>query len=436
MLKQYKVAALGVAIALASVAGQSVVSQEIGNETKYDHTETVSLVLEEIQIETEEVFVERSVMEKQLVSAGKMEEAEVESAEEEQVAEEIVENVEETEQSSEEIFVEEIPEAEIEPEILLGGEEEVSILNGYAIPTVEEYLNIRSIPSTDGEVVGKLYVGSKAEILEEDGEWYKIQSGTVEGYIYKPYTVTGKDAENHAFENGFAVCEVLTGGLRVRENPGTESDVLDMVGEGEKFSVFEFLDGWVGVDYDGETAYLSSDYVNVDYSLKTAISIEEERAAIQAKKEEEERIAREKQEKVNSVLSNNKAIETVQRENIHASDEDIYLLACLVYMESGYESYEGQLAVANVVLNRLKAGYGNSISEVIYANGQFSGANTGALASILAKGPSQSCVRAAVEALSGVNNIGNYRNFIAASHASYGSYSEYTMIGNHCFYKN
>ena len=33
---------------------------------------------------------------------------------------------------------------------------------------------------------------------------------------------------------------------------------------------------------------------------------------------------------------------------------DAYLLACLVYSESGNQSYEGQLAVANVVLNRGK----------------------------------------------------------------------------------
>ena len=99
------------------------------------------------------------------------------------------------------------------------------------------------------------------------------------------------------------------------------------------------------------------------------------------------------------------------------------------------EPYEGKLAVANVVLNRMKQGYGNSISEVIYARGQFSGANTGALASRLAKGPNDECVRAAQEALSGVNNIGDYIFFIALRKANYSSDSEYPSIGGHCFYK-
>ena len=165
-------------------------------------------------------------------------------------------------------------------------------------------------------------------------------------------------------------------------------------------------------------------------------AIEEERAVIRAAEEAAARQERERQEAAATVVSKSRAMETVQRDGITTSDEDIYLLACLVHMEAAWEPYEGQLAVANVVLNRLKAGYGSSISEVIYARGQFSGANSGALASVLAQGPRDTCITAAVEALSGVNNIGDYRNFIAASRASYGSYSEYTVVGNHCFYKN
>jgi spore germination cell wall hydrolase CwlJ-like protein len=72
---------------------------------------------------------------------------------------------------------------------------------------------------------------------------------------------------------------------------------------------------------------------------------------------------------------------------------------------------------------------------VIYARGQFSGANTGALAARLAKGPNESSIRAAVEALSGINNIGDYKHFLTLRIAKYSAYSEYTIIGNHCFYK-
>ena len=420
MRKRYKVAALGMACMLAAAANQSIVPQEKTEKTNHNYTESVvssnSDMVEEITNET--VLLEKEEVTKQRVFLN---ESELEAETEVEI--EMETEIEETE----------IEIKETQPEIVTGEESE---LDGYVLPKVEEYLNIRLAPSTDSEIVGKLYVGTKGEILGEEGDWYRISSGSVEGYVYKPYTITGKEAEKFAVENGFIVCKVLTGGLRVRENPGTDADVLDIVGEGDKFDIVELVDGWVAVAYKGDTAYLSSDFVSVDYVLGEAVSIQEEQAAIQAAAEEAARQERAKQEAAASAVANSKVMQTVQRDSITASDEDIYLLACLIHMEAAWEPYEGQLAVANVVLNRLRAGYGSNISDVIYAKGQFSGANSGALASILASGPNQSCITAAVEAFSGVNNIGDYRNFISARYASTSSYSEYTLIGNHCFYKN
>ena len=47
------------------------------------------------------------------------------------------------------------------------------------------------------------------------------------------------------------------------------------------------------------------------------------------------------------------------------------LLVRLVIAESGNQPYEGQVAVAQVVCDRYIAGYGDSITEVIYAENQF-----------------------------------------------------------------
>ena len=61
-----------------------------------------------------------------------------------------------------------------------------------AISQVENYVNIRQEPNTDAEVLGKIYNNAAATILEtvdqEDGTWYKIKSGSVEGYICLLYT--------------------------------------------------------------------------------------------------------------------------------------------------------------------------------------------------------------------------------------------------------
>ena len=42
---------------------------------------------------------------------------------------------------------------------------------------------------------------------------------------------------------------------------------------------------------------------------------------------------------------------------LHFSDEDVYILACLVYHEARGESFEGQVAVVEVVLNRMLSDY-------------------------------------------------------------------------------
>lgn len=104
-------------------------------------------------------------------------------------------------------------------------------------------------------------------------------------------------------------------------------------------------------------------------------------------------------------------------------------------MEALGESYEGKLAVANVIVNRLLSGYwGNTIEDVIYAPGQFSGANSGRVEKFKSK-VTESCKKAAVEALAGNNNIGDYMYFLMKNRANYSSYSKYYVLGSHCFYQ-
>ena len=105
-------------------------------------------------------------------------------------------------------------------------------------------------------------------------------------------------------------------------------------------------------------------------------------------------------------------------------------------MESGSYSYDGQLAVASVIVNRVKSGrWGSSITDVIYADGQFPGATSGLLDKYLAKGPSSEALKATKAALSGSNNIGDYLFFNSAKRADYNNYSSYTVVGGNCFYK-
>lgn len=58
------------------------------------------------------------------------------------------------------------------------------------------------------------------------------------------------------------------------------------------------------------------------------------------------------------------------------SAEEVYLTAKLVYHEAHNQSFEGKVAIAEVVLNRLRSSlFPNSVEEVLYQRGQFAGRN-------------------------------------------------------------
>lgn len=114
---------------------------------------------------------------------------------------------------------------------------------------------------------------------------------------------------------------------------------------------------------------------------------------------------------------------------VTANAGDLAMLAALVECEAGGEGYEGQWAVASVVVNRVKSGsFPNTVSGVIYQGGQFSPVASGRFAMVLARGAGGSCMQAANAALSGSTNV-NSLYFCRAS-----SGVEGTVIGNHVFY--
>jgi len=127
--------------------------------------------------------------------------------------------------------------------------------------------------------------------------------------------------------------------------------------------------------------------------------------------------------------------ETTNRDGYETSVSDLYLLAAIVYGESGGECYEGQLAVANVVLNRLYSGYyGSSLADVIYAPYQFTAIYGSSFQNALSTGGSATSLQAAQDALNGLNNIGGYVSFRPTWYLDPSELSDCTVIGNHVFF--
>lgn len=158
-----------------------------------------------------------------------------------------------------------------------------------AIAQVNDYVNCRNIPSEDGEVVGKLYNNSAGTILGVEGEWYHIQSGSVDGYVKGQYVATGDYAAQLAAQVGRRVATVTTTTLKVREQPGTDAPVLGLIPIEDVLDVTEELDGWVKVSIEEGEGYVSTDYVTLSTVFVQAESKAEEEARLA--KEEAEREA-------------------------------------------------------------------------------------------------------------------------------------------------
>ena len=129
-----------------------------------------------------------------------------------------------------------------------------------------------------------------------------------------------------------------------------------------------------------------------------------------------------------------KAAEAARRQAIldanGITEEDLYLLANIIYCEAGCEPYIGKVAVGNVVMNRVKSDrQPDTIKGVIYAKGQFSPVRNGSLDRALRNGSAdESCYQAALDALSGSKPVGD-KLFFRRVNGRPGQ-----VIGHHVFY--
>lgn len=145
-----------------------------------------------------------------------------------------------------------------------------AIVNAYTnigLADVSGYLNIRKEADADGEILGMLRQNAVCEILGEEGEWYHISSGGIDGYINSQYVLTGEEAESRALEEVRPRAVVTGEHVNIRREPVL--DPVNVAGQtfaGERYEVVAETDGWV------QTAegYISSEYVEVRESLDEA----------------------------------------------------------------------------------------------------------------------------------------------------------------------
>lgn len=269
------------------------------------------------------------------------------------------------------------------------------------IANVTDYVNIREGASTDTPILGRLFKDGIAEVLGTEGEWTHISSGKITGYIFSEYLHLGDDAKAYADKITAYNAKVHVNTLNVRSGPGTEYDKLGSLKTGDTFPVLLSLSNkeWIAVQYKADTvAYLFAEYVTLICNQKEAMTLKEIAAA--------ERVAKIEKAHV-------KSVPITYRDPIKISDDDLEVFALVVAAESYWEPYEGKLAVANVIINRLLDDDScDTIYDVVTKPRQFEGYNH------IDKYRTRDltdCYKACKEALSGKNNIGDYLYF----HADY-----------------
>jgi len=170
-----------------------------------------------------------------------------------------------------------------------------SAYDNIAVSKINGTVNIRTEANTSSGVTGKINNDCAAAILDtvdgEGGKWYKIQSGSVTGYIKADYFVTGQQAEARAKQVGTTYGTIVgTPSLRLRQSPDMEGKTLTLLSEGAHYVVTgeegDFLKVQVDSDLEG---YVFKEYMKTSVEFNKAVSVEEEKAkaAEEAKRKED-----------------------------------------------------------------------------------------------------------------------------------------------------
>ncbi len=165
-------------------------------------------------------------------------------------------------------------------------------LKSLVIAVVDDYVNVRSLPDENSEVLGKLYHHSVGTFLAEENGWYQISSGTVTGYVKAEYCVTGEAAIELAKDVSTRIATVNTETLKVRKEPSMDAEVLTLIPDKDQLVVSEERDGWVQVDTQEGMGWISTEYCILSREFVEAESKAEEEARL-AREEEERRKAQE-----------------------------------------------------------------------------------------------------------------------------------------------
>ena len=300
--------------------------------------------------------------------------------------------------------------------MMMGAYTTTAMASGIGVIDAKDMLDIHAEANTASAVIGQVMEDGHVAILAKYNDWVQIQAGEIAGWVPAENLVETEISNEEAVAANEQVIAERTGATASEDEFFAEEEVQQ-----------------------DETAALQAEASEAAQNEIEEVQAAEEAARIEAEAqakaaEEAARLEAEAQAKAAAEEAARLEAEAQQAalaaQTAAISAEELKLLANIIYCEAGSESYVGKVAVGNVIMNRVKsASQPNTITEVVYAKGQFSPVRNGSLQRALSSDKADAaCYQAAIEALAGAQPVGG-KLFFRRNNGRSGQ-----VIGHHVFY--
>ena len=316
--------------------------------------------------------------------------------------------------------------------MMMGAYTTTAMASGIGVIDAKDMLDIHAEANTASAVIGQVMEDGHVAILAKYNDWVQIQAGEIAGWVPAENLVETEISNEEAVAANEQVIAERTGATASEDEFFAEEEVQQdetaaLQAEASKAAQNEIEE----VQAAEEAARIEAE-AQAKAAAEEAAQLEAEAqakaAAEEAARLEAEAQAKAAEEAARLAAEAQQAALAAQTAAISA--EELKLLANIIYCEAGSESYVGKVAVGNVIMNRVKsASQPNTITEVVYAKGQFSPVRNGSLQRALSSDKADAaCYQAAIEALAGAQPVGG-KLFFRRNNGRSGQ-----VIGHHVFY--
>ena len=334
--------------------------------------------------------------------------------------------------------------------MMMGAYTTTAMASGIGVIDAKDMLDIHAEANTASAVIGQVMEDGHVAILAKYNDWVQIQAGEIAGWVPAENLVETEISNEEAVAANEQVIAERTGATASEDEFFAEEEVQQdetaaLQAEASEAAQNEIEEvqtaeeaARIEAEAQAKAAAEEAARLEAEAQAKAAEEAAQLEAEAQAKAAEEAaRLAAEAQVKAAAEEAARIAAEAQQAasaaqaaQTAAISTEELKLLANIIYCEAGSESYVGKVAVGNVIMNRVKsASQPNTITEVVYAKGQFSPVRNGSLQRALSSDKADAaCYQAAIEALAGAQPVGG-KLFFRRNNGRSGQ-----VIGHHVFY--